>query len=85
MAPLPLGLSGPMAQGHLMTVEIQDEELIHSQSPKMNNHEVPFYYDSLVNNTTKGLQSGSVIFGENPKCQHTTNLSEFIAEQVLCR
>ena len=51
----------------------------------MNNHEVPFYYGSLENNTTKGLQSGSIIFGKNPMCQHTTNLSEFIAKQVLCR
>ena len=47
MAPQPLGLSGPMAQGHLMTIEIQDEDLIRSQAPKMNNPEVPFYYDSL--------------------------------------
>ena len=58
MAPQPLGLSGPMAQGHLMTIEIQDEDLIHSQAPKMNNREVPFYHDSLANNTTKGLQRG---------------------------
>ena len=36
MAPQPLGLSGPMAQGHLMTIEIQDEDLIHSQAPKIN-------------------------------------------------
>ena len=35
-------------------------------------------------NTTKGL-SGSIIFGTNPICQHITNLSEFIAKQVLCR
>ena len=41
--------------------------------------------DSLANNTTKGLQSGSIIFGKNPKCQHTTNLSEFIAKQVPCQ
>ena len=57
MAPQPLGLSGPMAQDHLMTIEIQDEDLIRSQAPKMNNREVPFYYDSLANKTTKGLQS----------------------------
>ena len=85
MAPQPLGLSGPMALGHLMTVEIQDEDLIHSQAPKMNKHEVPFYSGSLANNTTKGLQSGSIISGKNPICQHTTNLSEFIAKQFPCR
>ena len=34
----------PMAQGHLMTIEIQDEDLIRSQAPKMNNHEVSFCY-----------------------------------------
>ena len=53
MAPQPLGLSGLMAQGHLMTIEIQDDDMIRSQAPKMNNHEVPFYYGSLANNTTK--------------------------------
>ena len=41
-------------EGHLMTIEIQDEDLIRSQAPKMNNHEVPFYYGSLANNITKG-------------------------------
>ena len=55
MAPPPLGLSGPIAQGHLMTIEIQDEDLIRSQAPKMNSREVPFYYGSLANNTTKGI------------------------------
>ena len=50
MAPQPPGLSGPMAQGHLMTAEIQDEDLIRSQAPKMNNREAPFHYDSLANN-----------------------------------
>ena len=66
MAPPPLGRSGPMAQGHLMTIEIQDEDLTRSQAPKMNSREVPFYYGSLGNNTTKGLRSGSITFGKNP-------------------
>ena len=74
-----------MAQGRLMTVEIQGVDLIRSQAPKMNKHEVPSYFGSLPNNTTKGLRSRSIIFGKNPTCQHTTNLSEFIARQVLCR
>ena len=51
----------------------------------MNNREVPFYYDSLANNTTKGSQSGSITLGKNPTCQHMTSLSEFIAKQVPCR
>ena len=76
---------GPMAQDHLMTTETQDEDLIDSPAPKMNNREVPFYYDSLANNTTKGSQSGSITFGKNPTCQPSTNLSEFIARQDLCR
>ena len=84
-APQPLGPSGPIAQGRLMTVEIQGVDLIRSQAPKMNKHEVPSYFGSLPNNTTKGLRSRSMIFGKNPTCQHTTNLSEFIARQVLCR
>ena len=45
-APQPLG---PMAQDHLMTTETRDEDLIRPQAPKTNNHEVPFYYDSLAN------------------------------------
>ena len=51
----------------------------------MNRHEVPFYSGSLANNTTKVLRFGSIISGKNPICQHTTNLSEFIAQQVPCR
>ena len=81
----PLGLSGPMAQGHLMTIEIHDDDLIRSQAPKMNNHEVPCYYGSLANNTTLGLRIGSITFRKNPRCQHPTNLSEFIAMQVPCQ
>ena len=76
---------GPMVQGHLMTIEIQDAALIRFQAPKMNKHEVPSYYSSRANNTTKGLRSGSTIFAKNPTCQPTTNLSESIAKQVLCR
>ena len=37
-APQPLGLSGPMAQGHLMTIEIQGVDLILSQAPRVNMH-----------------------------------------------
>ena len=85
MAPQPLGLSGPMALGHLMTIELQDEDLIHPQAPKLNNPVVPFYYDSLASNSIKGLQSGSTVFLKNPTYQHTTNLSEFIVKQVQCR
>ena len=70
---------GPMAQGHLTTTETHDEDLILPQAPKMDNLEVPFYYGSLANNTSKGLQSGSIPCGKNPKCKLATNLSEFIA------
>ena len=55
---------GPMAQDHLMTTETHHEDLILSPAPKMNNHEVPTYFDSLANNTSKGLQSGSIPFWE---------------------
>ena len=82
MAPQP---QGPVAQDHLMTTGTQDEDLIHSPAPKMNNPVVPFFYDSLANNTTKGLQSASIILGKNPICQRATNLSEFIAKQVPCQ
>ena len=79
------GSLGPMAKGHLMTIETQNEGLIRSQALKMNKREVPYYFDSFVRNTTKELRYGSMIFGKNPICPHTTNLSEFIARQVLCR
>ena len=42
---------GPMAQDLLMTTETRDEDLILPRAPKMNNPEVPFYYDSIANNT----------------------------------
>ena len=70
-APQPLG---PMALGHPMTTGIQDADLIRSQSPKMSRREVPSFYDSLANSTTKGLQSGSILFGMNPTCQPTIYL-----------
>ena len=41
-----------------------DEGLILPQAQKMNNHEVPFYSDSLANNTSKELHSGSMPFGK---------------------
>ena len=33
----------------------------------------------------QGLRSGSIIFGKNPTCQPTVNLSQFISRQVPCR
>ena len=53
VAPQSLGLSGPMALGHPMTLGIQDADLIPPQALLMNTREVPSYYNSLVNNTTK--------------------------------
>ena len=74
-APQPLDLSGPMAQGHLMT-EIQDAGLIRSQALKMNKREVPYYFDSLASNTTKvrihceaGSVSASLVCETRAKCQ----------------
>ena len=46
------GPLGPMAQGHLMTVEIRGVDLIFSQAPKMNMHEVPSFYGSHANGIT---------------------------------
>ena len=51
--PQPLGPSGPMGQGHLMTVETQDADLTLTQALLMNMREVPSYYDSFANNITK--------------------------------
>ena len=81
-APQPLGLSGPMAQGHLMTKEKRGVDLIFSQAPKMNIHGVPSYYGSHVSNTTLGLRIGSITFGKSRTYQPVANPSEFIAKQV---
>ena len=48
----------------------------------MNMREVPSYYDSLANSTTRVLQSGSIIFGMNPTCQPTVDLLQSIVNQV---
>ena len=85
-APQPLGPSGPMDLDHPMTTGIQDVDLIPSLVVKMNKHEVPSYYGSLANNTTKGITKWiNNLWGRIQHCQHTRNLSEFIAKQVLCR
>ena len=65
----PLGPSGPMTQGRLMTVEIQGVDLILSQALKMNMRGVPSYNGLHANNTTLGLRSGSILFG---KVKHTS-------------
>ena len=78
----PLGPSGPMAQGHLMTAEIRGVDLMLSQAPKMNMHGVPSYYGSHVSNITLGLRIGSITFGKSQTYQPVINQSEFIARQV---
>ena len=62
--PQPLRLSAPMAQGHRMTSGIRDVDLILSQALRMNMHEVPSYYGSLVNNTTPEKQKSIHNFWE---------------------
>ena len=79
------GSTAAGSQDHLMITETHDEDLILSPAPKMNNHEVLSYFAFLANNTSKGLQSGSIHFGKNPICWRVTNMSEFIAKQVPCR
>ena len=54
-APQPLSPLGPMAQGHLMTVEIRGVDLISSQAPKMNKHEVPFLLRFTCEQYHKGI------------------------------
>ena len=71
------GLSGPMALDHQMTTGVQDPQTL-----LMNMREVQSYYDSLANNSTKGLQSGSILSVKNPTCQPTMDLSQFIVKQV---
>ena len=83
--PQPLGLSGPMARGHLMTVEIQGVDLKLFQAVKTNMHGVPSYFDSHVSNTTLGLRIGSITCGKNETFKPVINPSEFSAKQVPCR
>ena len=81
MAPRPLGLLGPMAQGLLTTTGTQDADLILSQALKMNMHEVPFYCSYHVNNTTLEFLLGSMTSWQRTTYQATTNLSGFIANR----
>ena len=64
-APQPLGPLGPMAEGHLMTTETPDVDLILSQALKMNMRAAQSHYDSRVNNTTLGLRCESMASGNN--------------------
>ena len=80
-APQPLGLSGPMAQGHLTITETQDADLILSQASKTNMHEVPSYYSFLVNNTTLECLLGSKSSGQRPP-HLSASPPEYIAKQV---
>ena len=58
MAPEP---QGSMAQDHLMTTETHDKDLIHFPAPKMNNHEVPFFFrfpfEQSLKGTTKWIET----------------------------
>ena len=69
MAPLPMGLSGPMAQDHLMT-EIQGEDLIRSQAPEDEQSRSAVLLRFRCEQYHKGLQSGSIIFGKNAMSAH---------------
>ena len=81
----PMGPSGPMAKGRLMTLEIRRVDLILSQAPKMNMHGAPSYNGSHVNNTPLGLRIESITFGKSQIYQPITNPLEFIAKQVPCQ
>ena len=82
MAPQPLGLSGPVALGHLMIIGIQDADLIPPQALLMNMREVQSYYDSHVNSTILELRGGSTLFGKGPTCQPTIDLLLSIVKPV---
>ena len=58
-----------MAQGHLMTTETQDVDLILSQALGMKIHEVPSYCSSRLNNTTLDFYLDQWHLG---KVQHTS-------------
>ena len=59
----------------------QDADLILPQALLMNMREVASY-DSRANNTTKGLQSGSMLSVKKPTCLPTEGQLQFTAKQV---
>ena len=82
MTPQPLGPLGPMAQGLLTTTGTQDVDLILSQAPKTNMHEVPSCCIFRVNKSTRECPLGSRNSGQRPTHFPSTSLPEFIAKQV---
>ena len=68
-----------MDQGHLMTTEIKNEDLIRSDEHARSAVLLRFHFEQYHRGMLKWIE----IFGKNPTCQHTTSLSEFIAKQFL--
>ena len=71
-----------MALDHLMTTGIQGADSILLQAPLVNMREVQSYYDSRANNTTKGLQSGSMLSVKKQTYLPTIGLLQFIVKKV---
>ena len=82
MGPQPLGLSGPMTQGRLMTGGNSRRRLQTLSCSE--DEQVPSCYGSLANHMTKVLRCGSIVFGKNPTCQHTTNICQNLLQSRLC-
>ena len=66
---------GPMAQDNLMTTETRDE------APKTNNHGVPFYHNTLANNISKELHSGSILFWEESDMLTCESVSHHVGQR----
>ena len=83
MAPQPLGLSGPMAQGHRMTTGIRDVDLILSQALRMSMREVPFLLRFPCEQHHKGITS----MREVPSCygSHANKTTKGLGACAKCR
>ena len=65
-----------MAPDYLMATRIEDADLILLQALLMNMREVPSYHYYRANNTTTGLQIGSMLSVKKLMCLPTIGLSQ---------
>ena len=82
MAPQPLGPSGPIALGYPMTIGIQDADLIPPKPCWRTRAKCRLTTIFLRAIPQRDYQVDQYSFGENPTCQPTIDLLQFIVKQV---
>ena len=73
-----------LARGRLTTTRTHDVDLIPFSVQRMNMHEVPFCFDSHMNNVAREHLPGSTVSGLRLMRQLPTNLPEYTAKQAPC-